>query len=107
MVMPCIDFAHMHARKNGYNGYDNFARTLETLANELGDQALKNIHGHVAGIEYTKKGEKRHLNFKDADLKYKELIKALHDFEVNGMLICESPNIEEDTMLLASEYSLL
>jgi deoxyribonuclease-4 len=107
MVMPCVDFSHMHARVNGLNGYDNFAKTLETLGNELGEKALKNFHGHVAGIEYSAKGEKRHLNLNDSDLKYKELLKALHDFEVTGTIICESPNIEEDTQLLATDYSKL
>lgn len=107
MVMPCIDFSHMHARLNGFNGYDNFSKILEKMATEIGEVALANFHGHVAGIEYTSKGEKKHLNLQDSDFKYKELIKALKDFNVKGILICESPNIEEDAKLLSELFHSL
>ncbi|MEW5821395.1 MAG: TIM barrel protein [Cyanobacteriota bacterium] len=107
MVLPCIDFSHMHARLNGYNGYDNFSRILESMATKIGEVALESFHGHVAGIEYTNKGEKKHLNLQDSDFKYKELIKALNDFHVKGLIVCESPNIEEDTKLLADLFHSL
>lgn len=106
-VLPCIDFSHMHARLNGYNGYDNFARILERMGNEIGERSLQNFHGHVAGIEYTEKGERRHLNLVDSDFLYRDLIKALKDFNVKGMLVCESPNIEEDAKLLLNYYNSL
>lgn len=107
MVLPCIDFSHMHARLNGYNGYDNFSKILETLAKGLGDRVLENFHGHVAGIEYSAKGERRHLDLDDSDFLYKDLLKALKDFNVKGIMICESPNIEGDTKLIADYYSSL
>lgn len=107
MVLPCIDFSHMHARLNGYNGYENFCSILEKLKQDLGQEALDNFHGHVAGIDYGPKGERKHLNFADADFAYKDLMKALHDYGVKGILICESPNIEEDAKLLHNIYSKL
>ena len=56
-VLPCIDFSHLHARSAGeYNTYDEFSRVLEKMGNELGQYALDNFHGHLAGIEYTAKG---------------------------------------------------
>ena len=31
-VMPCVDFAHFHARTNGkYNSYKEFASILEAI----------------------------------------------------------------------------
>lgn len=105
MVLPCVDFAHLHARLNGYNGYDNFSRTLEKLSKDIGIRALENFHAHVAGIAYGPKGEKKHLNLEESDFKYKELLQSLKNFEVKGILICESPNIEEDTKLLERTYN--
>ena len=108
MVLPCIDFAHLHARSGGnWNTYDEFARVFERMGNEIGQHALENFHAHIAGIEYTAKGERKHLNLEESDLKYKELMKAFKDFNVKGAIICESPSIEEDAILLQRTYEAL
>lgn len=104
-VMPCIDFAHFHARTNGrYNTYEEFASILKDVEKTLGKRGLHNIHAHVAGIAYGEKGEKHHLNLRESDLRYKELMKALADFKVRGVVISESPNIEGDALLMQKEY---
>ena len=107
-VLPCIDFAHIHARENGkFNTYDEFCYILDYLGTNLGDVALNNFHGHVAGIKYTDKGEKNHLIFEESDFNYKELLKAMKKFDVKGALVCESPNIEIDTMTLKQYWETL
>ena len=104
-VLPCIDFAHIHARNNGiYNTYDEFSKMLEYVGNELGQDVLKNMHMHLAGIEYSAKGEKNHLILEESDMNYKDLLKVLKEFDVKGALVCESPNIEGDTKLLKEYY---
>ena len=104
-VLPCIDFSHLHARFNGiYNTYDEFSRILEKLGKEVGQYAIENFHGHLAGIEYTSKGEKNHLNLENSDMNYKDLLKAMKEFDVKGALVCESPNIEDDCRLLKDYY---
>jgi len=104
-VMPCIDFAHFHARTNGkYNSYREFSEILEKVEKKLGKKGLENMHIHITGIAYSEKGEKNHLNLKESDLKYQELIKALKDFKVKGVVISESPNIEEDGLLCKKVY---
>jgi len=105
-VMPTIDFAHLHARSNGkYNTYREFSGVLEKIEKKLGKKGLENMHIHITGIDYGEKGEKKHLNLKESDLKYKELIKALKDFKVKGVAISESPNIEGDALLVKSIYN--
>ncbi len=105
MVLPCIDFAHLHARSSGnWNSYDKFCQVFEKIGNELGEFALKNFHAHIAGIEYGLKGEKKHLNLEESDLDYKNLLKAFKSFDVKGVVICESPNIEDDAMLMQNFY---
>lgn len=107
-VLPCIDFSHLHARSNGrFNSYDEFCQILDETAEGLGDRWVKNVHFHISGIEYGLKGEKRHLVLKESDLRFKELIKACHTFGVEGLAICESPNLEEDALLLQETYRAL
>jgi len=106
-VAPCIDFAHCHARSGGFNSYAEFASILERVEGWLGRAALDNMHIHVSGIDYGKKGEKRHLNLAESDFRYPELLKALKDYQVKGVVICESPNLEEDALLLQASYNAL
>ena len=107
-VLPCVDFSHLHARTNGeYNTYDEFAKVFETIGNEIGDYALKNFHAHIAGIEYGEKGEKKHLLLEESDMNYKDLIKAFKDFDVKGVVVCESPVMEKDAVILKAYYESL
>lgn len=108
LVLPCVDFSHLHARYTGeFNTYDEFSRILEKIGKEIGQYALDNFHGHLAGIEYTAKGERQHLNLEESDMNYKDLIKVMKEFNVKGALVCESPNIEGDCKLLKDYYSFI
>lgn len=107
-ILPCVDFSHLHARYNGLsNTTEEFSKILEYMGNELGQVALDNFHGHLAGIEYGPKGEKNHLILEESDMNYKDLLKVLKKFNVKGALVCESPNIEGDTMLIKQYYQSL
>ena len=107
-VTPCVDFAHYHARKGGrQNSYEEFKAVLEAIEERLGQRFLENLHIHVAGIDYGPKGERKHLALKESDLKYEDLLKALKDKGVGGVVICESPNLEEDALLLQRSYARL
>lgn len=103
-VAPCIDFAHWHARTGEYNSYEGFASILKQVEKMLGRAALEDIHIHVSGIAYTRSGESRHLNLKNSDFNYPDFVRALCDFGVKGLVISESPNLEEDALLLQETY---
>lgn len=104
-VLPCIDFSHLHARSGGrFNTYEEFCMILEKIGTEIGQYALDNFHGHLAGIAYSDKGEKNHLELENSDMNYKDLLKALKKFKVKGALVCESPNIEDDCKLIKDYY---
>jgi deoxyribonuclease-4 len=106
-VAPALDFSHFHARCGECNSYAEFVDLLRQVEARLGPQALKQVHIHLSGIEYTGAGERKHLDLKDSDMRYQELLRALKDLGVEGMLICESPNLEEDALLLKEAYSSL
>ncbi|HBE77954.1 MAG TPA: AP endonuclease [Firmicutes bacterium] len=101
----CIDFAHIHARGNGaLKNYDDFVAILSSIHDGLGEEALQDMHIHLSGIQYTPKGEKNHLEFKESDFQYSLCLKALKDFNVKGCIICESPILEKDALLLKETY---
>lgn len=101
-VKPCVDFAHLHARAgNGsMNSYNEWSKVLEQIAHSLGEAALKDLHIHLSGIEYSPKGEREHLKIEDADLDIPAIFRALKDFGCCGRILCESPVLEEDALLL-------
>ncbi len=99
-VQPCLDFAHLHARPGdgSMNTYAEWAKALERYAKALGDEALKTLHVHLSGIEYGEKGERQHLKLEDADLDLKAILRALHEFNAAGRILCESPIMEDDSL---------
>ena len=105
-VEPCVDFAHLHARPGdgSVNTYAEFAQVLEKIAAVLGSTALTSLHIHLSGIEYGFKGEKQHLELKDSDLNFHELFRALADFKCGGRILCESPIMEDDALVLKSTW---
>lgn len=107
-VMPCIDFSHLHARNNGgMNTEKEFRFILTEVEKALGKQGIHNMHIHLSGINYGPKGEKNHLNLKDSDMQYESLLKVLKEFNVKGALVCESPDIVGDAILLKKYYTSL
>jgi deoxyribonuclease-4 len=106
MVLPCLDFAHLHARPGDgtMNTCDEWSRLLETYGNKLGAKALKRLHIHLSGIEYGPKGEKNHLKLAEADLDMKALFKALNQFGCAGRILCESPVMEEDALVMKKTW---
>ena len=105
-VLPCVDFAHLHARPGDgtFNSYAEFINALRLVASGLGERGLKRMHIHFSGIDYTSKGERKHLNLEEADIKYKDFFKALADFGVAGRVMCETPNMEEGAVLMQATY---
>ena len=105
-VEPCLDFAHLHARPGDgtVNTYDEWSKYLEFYSKALGKKALKRLHIHLSGIEYGPKGEKNHLKLEEADLDLKALFRALKDFGCGGRILCESPIMEEDALLMMKTW---
>jgi deoxyribonuclease-4 len=107
-VLPCVDFSHLHARSAGKNNtLKEFTENLSLIEEKLGRKALNEMHIHLSGIAYSDKGERNHLILKESDMNYKDLLQSLKDFKVKGWLICESPNLEEDALLLKKTFNNL
>jgi deoxyribonuclease-4 len=107
-VAFCFDFSHWHARTGKANSYREFLDILDQIEGKLGRQGLDNMHIHLSGIAYGKKGEIKHLMLPDSDFQYVELLKALKGRKAKGVIICESvPYLEKDALLLQQTYRAL
>jgi len=65
------------------------------------------MHIHLSGIEYGRGGERRHIPLEKSNFNYKDVLKALKDFDASGTVISESPLKEEDAVLLMRCYNEL
>jgi len=106
-VLPCFDFSHIHARDGKHNTYEEFKKIFEKIEKKLGKDGLKTMHCHISGIEYTAKGERNHLKLQESDMNYVSLMEVFKEFNACGTIICESPNIEEDALLMKKTYEAL
>lgn len=105
-IYPCVDPAHMHARENGaWNTAAEWHTMLDLYAKRLGKASLKKMHMHYSGIEYTAKGERRHLPLQKSDARWKDFLAVLRERKVEGVVVCESPLLEKDTLLLKKEFA--
>lgn len=79
----CVDFSHLKARYNGKLSY-------EEMAEKIAAAKLGHIHCHFSGIEYTEKGERRHLITPESEIK--SLFTALKKHKIDCTIINESPD---------------
>ena len=82
----CIDFAHILARE----GHINYKEVFEKI------KKFQYIHSHFSGIEFTDKGEKRHLITPASKLK--ELLGWIKKYNLSITIINESPITFEDSL---------
>jgi len=108
-VIPCIDFAHLHARPGdgSMNSYDEWMRLLQNYAQVLGPDSLHRLHIHLSGIAYSEKGERNHLPLKESDLDIQNLLKALKVGGAQGRILCESPEMEADALYMQEIWNSL
>ena len=96
LVVPVIDFSHIHARCNGcLKTVEDIKKIISKVLNVWD---LKLIHCHYTDIEYKNGNEKRHLIMGEGNFDFKIIAKAMLDFDVDFCVICESPVLEKDAI---------
>lgn len=91
-VLPCIDFAHLHARTGALNSYDEFTGIFQAINEYLGQDGLAHLHAHMSGIDYGPRGEKKHLPLNEADMRYRDLLQVIVEFGAQGSIAVEAPD---------------
>jgi deoxyribonuclease IV len=101
-VEPCLDFAHLHARSGDgtMNSVEEWSIVLDNYAHALGAEALQRLHIHMSGIEYNQKGERNHLPIGESDFNLIALFTTLHERKCAGRILCESPEMENDAIIM-------
>ncbi|MCX8163009.1 MAG: TIM barrel protein [Candidatus Micrarchaeota archaeon] len=103
-LIPVLDFAHYHARISRLKTKDDYKKILDFCEKKLGQEFSKNLHIHFSGIEYSDKGEKKHLPVSSNSPPYKPLLEVLKEGGYGGVVICESPLLEKDALILQKQY---
>ena len=90
---PCVDFGHINAREQGsLRTKDDYKRVIDTLARAIDWERVSRMHVHFSKIEYTAKGEKRHLTFADQVYgpQFEPLAEVLAEYKMEPYIVCES-----------------
>lgn len=107
-IYPCVDPAHLHARSNGgVNSAHEWNAMFDLYEDYLGAASLRRMHLHFSGIAYGPKGEKHHLPLRESDARWEDFLAVLQKRKIGGICTCESPLMEEDTLLLQATYDSL
>ncbi len=102
---PVVDPAHMHARTNGaVNSAKEWNEMFDLYEKYLGKKSLQHVHMHFSGIAYSAKGERHHLPLQESDAKWQDFLKVLKKRKIAGTVVCESPLLEKDTLLMKQTY---
>ena len=105
-VEPCLDFAHLYARTGDgtINTCEAWLNMLELYGKRLGKESLDRLHIHLSGIQYGPKGEKSHLPVNESGLDTRAIFQALHSAGCQGRILCESPRMEKDALILKQQW---
>ncbi len=98
IYVPAVDFGHINAREWGSlkTGKDYLDR-LTYMVDELGYEKMKHFHIHFSKIEYSAKGEVRHLTFEDEHYgpDFAPLANVLKKLKLEPYIICESAGTQD------------
>ena len=104
IYVPVVDFGHLNARDCGgvFKTAEDYLRVFNKIERTLGTDVAKNLHCHFSKIEWTDKGEKRHLTFEDDSFgpDYEPLMEAIVRGGYTPTIICESAGTQSDDALL-------
>ncbi len=103
-VWPVLDFAHLLARGDfPCKTEEEYRKLFDAVEKKIPGYG-KNFHSHFSSIEYTEKGERNHLPISANVPPYKPLVKMLAENGIAGRVVCESPRLEYDALIMQEEY---
>ncbi len=99
IFIPTVDFGHVNAREGGsLKTEEDYGCRLDYMISELGFERMKNFHVHFSKIQYSEKGEVRHLTFEDDKYgpEFSPLAAALKKRNLEPVIICESAGTQAE-----------
>ncbi len=108
-LLPCIDFGHLNCRTGGgMNSTADFATLLDDMERCIGKARTQCFHAHFSKIEYTVKGEVKHLTFADTVYgpEFAPLAQLIAERGLTPTIICESAGTQaEDAMRMMDMHA--
>ncbi len=108
VFVPTVDFGHVNAREQGSLKTEaDYGKRLDYLISELGFERMKHFHVHFSKIQYSEKGEIRHLTFEDNVYgpEFPPLAEALVKRGLEPVVVCESSGTQaEDAATMKEMY---
>ena len=111
VYLPAVDFGHINAREQGsLKTVSDYKERLEYMIAELGYERVKHFHVHFSKIQYSAKGEVRHLTFADTEYgpEFAPLAAALKELKLEPYIVSESAGTQaEDALEMKRVYGAL
>lgn len=108
VFVPAIDFGHLNAREQGsLRSREDYLARLQYMIDELGFERVKHFHVHFSKIQYSAKGEIRHLTFEDTVYgpEFEPLAEALVQLGLEPYIVSESAGTQaEDALAMKRMY---
>ena len=105
---PVVDFGHLNARDCGgvFKTSDDYLKVFDEIDRKLGAEYAKALHCHFSKIEWTDKGEKKHLTFADEiwGPNFEPLTEMLSRESLYPTIISESAGTQSDDALLMKKH---
>ncbi len=98
IFIPALDFGHINAREQGsLKTKEDYLERLEYMIEKLGTEKMEIFHTHFSKIEYSQKGEVRHLTFEDTVYgpDFLPLAKALKQLGLKPYIVSESAGTQD------------
>lgn len=107
-LSPVVDFGHLNARDCGgvFVTPDDYRRVFDKIGESLGDDKARYLHCHFSKIEWTDKGEKKHLTFADTTYgpDFEPLMEAIVRENLFPRIISESAGTQSEDALAMKKY---
>ena len=107
-LCPVVDFGHLNARNIGnyFATEEDYRRVFDLIGKALGYEYADTLHCHFSKIEYTDKGEKKHLTLEDSVYgpDFEPLMNALAKDGYSPRIICESDGTQAQDALIMKKY---
>lgn len=92
--IPTLDFGHINAiSQGGLKTVEDYEEVINYLFEKLGEERAKKVHIHFSKIEYSTKGEVKHLTLDDEIYgpEFEPLAYVLKKYNMNNaVVVCES-----------------
>ena len=107
--IPTFDFGHINALTQGtLKSEEDFRKIINRSIEVIGEERTKLSHVHFSKIEYSAKGEVKHLTLEDEIYgpEFEPFARVAKEYDLNCIVICESKEfMARDAKIMKDIYN--